>query len=167
MSYTEYRAKVQTRVVNHARVLTTSVKPHEVFPNGLVNTIRSWTVARKLRGKDGKTPLLEIKLLHCCFADPSLRQAIEAVIIKEEDPLLNRKEEWNNEPRKKRNKKLMTSGSNVTSSRDVTSHGWRSIVLTLTWQYNESLSLVSYHCEQDTEVSKLLVNKKVLEINEW
>ena len=72
---------------------------------------------------DGKTPLLEIKLLHRCFADPSLRQAIEAVVIKEEDPLLNRKEEWNNEPRKRKNKKLITSGSNVTSGRDVTSHG--------------------------------------------
>ena len=42
---------------------------------------------------DGKTPLLEIKLLHRCFSDPSLRQATEAVVIKEEDPLLNRKEE--------------------------------------------------------------------------
>ena len=34
--------------------------------------------------------------------DASMRQALEAVIIRKEDPPLNRKQEWTNEPRKRK-----------------------------------------------------------------
>ena len=68
---------------------------------------------------DGKVPPLGIQVIRRCFADASLRQAMEATIIRDEDPILNRKEEFNNEPRKRCRKRV----KNVTSQSSLTSSG--------------------------------------------
>ena len=52
----------------------------------------------------GQVPSLEVKILGTCPDDPSMRQALEAVFIRKEDPILNRKQEWTNEPRQRRDK---------------------------------------------------------------
>ena len=52
----------------------------------------------------GQVPSLEVKILRTCPDDPSMRQALEAVFIRKEDPILNRKQEWTNEPRQRRDK---------------------------------------------------------------
>ena len=47
-------------------------------------------------------PLLNVKVLASCPSDARMRQALEAVIIRKENPLLNRKQEYTNEPRKRK-----------------------------------------------------------------
>ena len=50
---------------------------------------------------NGEIPPLSFEIFGTYAGDPSLRQALEAVLIRNTDPCLNRKQEWNNEPRKK------------------------------------------------------------------
>ena len=50
----------------------------------------------------GNVPALEVSIVGSCKGDPSLRQALEAVTIRKHDPVLNRKQEWTNEPRKRK-----------------------------------------------------------------
>ena len=50
----------------------------------------------------GDLPSLDVRVLASCPGDPGMRQALEAVIIRKEDPPLNRKQEWTNEPRKRK-----------------------------------------------------------------
>ena len=54
---------------------------------------------------DGNVPALEVSIVGSCKGDPSMRQALEAVTIRKQDPVLNRKQEWTNEPRKRKPKK--------------------------------------------------------------
>ena len=54
---------------------------------------------------NGIPPQLDVKILASCAGDPGMRQAIETVMIRREDPVLNRKQEWNNEPRLRKSKK--------------------------------------------------------------
>ena len=51
---------------------------------------------------NGQVPHLNVTIVGKCVGDPSLRQALEAVTIRKNDPCLNRKQEWNNEPRKRK-----------------------------------------------------------------
>ena len=51
---------------------------------------------------NGSIPPLDITIVGKCVGDASMRQSLEAVTIREEDPILNRKQEWNNEPRPRR-----------------------------------------------------------------
>ena len=51
---------------------------------------------------NGDPPSLNVKVVASCPGDASMRQALEAVIIRKEDPPLNRKQEWTNEPRKRK-----------------------------------------------------------------
>ena len=51
---------------------------------------------------NGEIPPLSVEIVGRCAGDPSLRQALEAVLIRKTDPCLNRKQEWNNEPRKRK-----------------------------------------------------------------
>ena len=54
---------------------------------------------------NGEVPPLKVEVLARCPGDPGLRQAIEAVQIREDKPVLNGKEEWTNQPRKRSDKK--------------------------------------------------------------
>jgi hypothetical protein len=60
---------------------------------------------------NGNVPPLDVTIVGKCVGDPSMRQALEAVTIRREDPMLNRKQEWNNEPRKRKSKQGMTSNT--------------------------------------------------------
>ena len=53
----------------------------------------------------GEVPQLKLEILSRCPGDPGLRQATEAVSIRENKPPLNGKDEWTNEPRKKKENK--------------------------------------------------------------
>ena len=50
----------------------------------------------------GVTPPLKLEIVSRCPGDPGLRQATEAVSIRENKPCLNGKDEWTNEPRKRK-----------------------------------------------------------------
>ena len=52
----------------------------------------------------GEIPPLKLEIVRRCPSDPGLRQATEAVSIREFRPPLNGKDEWTNEPRKRREK---------------------------------------------------------------
>ena len=49
-------------------------------------------------------PPVTLELIARTQSDPTLRQALEAVVIREEKPILNSKEEWSNQPRKRKEK---------------------------------------------------------------
>ena len=51
-------------------------------------------------------PPVKLELVARTQSDPTLRQALEAVVIREERPILNSKEEWSNQPRKRKEKPL-------------------------------------------------------------
>ena len=51
---------------------------------------------------NSENPLIGVEILARCPFNASLRQTLEAVTIREEDPILNRKQEWTNEPRKRK-----------------------------------------------------------------
>ena len=51
------------------------------------------------------TPEIKLELVARTQSDPTLRQALEAVMIRENKPLLNTKEEWSNQPRKRKEKR--------------------------------------------------------------
>ena len=51
---------------------------------------------------NGGIPPLNIEILRKFPGDPALRQATEAVSIRRNKPPLNGKEEWTNEPRKRK-----------------------------------------------------------------
>ena len=51
---------------------------------------------------NGEIPPVSVEIVGRCAGDPGLRQALEAVLIRKTDACLNRKKEWNNEPRKKK-----------------------------------------------------------------
>ena len=53
---------------------------------------------------NGNVPSLNVKVLASCPGDPGMRQAVEAVTIRKNDPILNRKQEWSNEPRQRKQK---------------------------------------------------------------
>ena len=48
---------------------------------------------------------IKLELVARTQSDPTLRQALEAVMIRENKPLLNTKEEWSNQPRKRKEKR--------------------------------------------------------------
>ena len=57
-------------------------------------------------------------------SNPTLRQALEAVVIGEEKSILNSKEEWSSQPRKRKQKPVekrheTESGSNRHSNTDI------------------------------------------------
>ena len=52
----------------------------------------------------GSNPKIGLDLIAKCPGDTTMRQAIEAVSIRENRPVLNGKEEWTNEPKKRRQK---------------------------------------------------------------
>ena len=54
---------------------------------------------------NGTPPPLNVEILASCVGDPSMRQALEAVVIRKNDPVLNRKQEWTNEPRQRKPRK--------------------------------------------------------------
>ena len=54
---------------------------------------------------DSEVPSVKLEILARCPGDPSLRQAIEAVCIRENKPVLNGKEEWTNQPKKRKDNK--------------------------------------------------------------
>ena len=54
---------------------------------------------------NGIPPPLNVEILASCTGDPSMRQALEAVLIRKNDPVLNRKQEWTNEPRQRKSRK--------------------------------------------------------------
>ena len=78
----------------------------------------------------GEIPPVKVEVLYQCFSNASLRQALEAVLIREENPILNRKEEWNNEPRKRKTQTKPKTG-NVTSGVLVTSEQNDDVAVTL------------------------------------
>ena len=47
-------------------------------------------------------PKIKLKLIARSPGDATKRQAIEAVSIRENNPILNAKEEWSNQPRKRK-----------------------------------------------------------------
>ena len=49
---------------------------------------------------DGVIPPVKVEIVAQCLGNPGLRQAMEAVRIRENRPTLNGKEEWTNQPRK-------------------------------------------------------------------
>ena len=51
---------------------------------------------------NGDPPSLNVKVVASCPGDASMRKALEAVLIRKEDPPLNRKQEWTNGPRKRK-----------------------------------------------------------------
>ena len=51
---------------------------------------------------NGEIPPLKFEILGKFPGDPALRQATEAVSIRVNKPSLNSKEEWTNEPRKRK-----------------------------------------------------------------
>ena len=53
----------------------------------------------------GVAPPLKLEIVSRCPGDPGLRQATEAVSIRENKPCLNGKDEWTNEPRKRKDDK--------------------------------------------------------------
>ena len=63
-----------------------------------ISGFHSWGTHRR---RSLKQYSLNIKVVVSCPGDASMRQALEAVIIRKEDPPLNRKQEWTNEPRKR------------------------------------------------------------------
>ena len=58
-----------------------------------------------LESHNGEIPPLSIEILGRFPDDPALRQATEAVSIRVNKPSLNGKEEWTNEPRKRKSRK--------------------------------------------------------------
>ena len=50
-------------------------------------------------------PDVKLELVARTQSDPTLRQALEAVMIRENNPLLNTKEEWSNQPKKRKEKR--------------------------------------------------------------
>ena len=53
---------------------------------------------------NGMIPPVKVQIVAQCLGDPGLRQAMEAVRIRELKPPLNGKEEWTNQPRKSNRK---------------------------------------------------------------
>ena len=53
---------------------------------------------------NGEVPPVVVEIIARCPGDPALRQAIEAVKIREDNSPLNGKEEWTNQPRKAKDK---------------------------------------------------------------
>ena len=51
---------------------------------------------------NGEVPPLKLEIKAQCLGDPGYRQALEATRIREEKPPLNGKEEWTNQPRKRK-----------------------------------------------------------------
>ena len=51
---------------------------------------------------NGEVPHLKFEILGKFPGDPALRQATEAVSIRSNKPVLNSKEEWTNEPKKRK-----------------------------------------------------------------
>ena len=49
-------------------------------------------------------PPIGLEIIAKCPGDATMRQAIEAVWIRENKPVLNGKDEWTNDPRKKKDK---------------------------------------------------------------
>ena len=62
-----------------------------------------------MKKREGNIPPVSVEVIAKCPGDPVLRQAIEAVKIREDNPPLNGKEKWTNQPRKKNNEKKKTS----------------------------------------------------------
>ena len=50
----------------------------------------------------GIIPPMKVEIVAQCLGDPGLRQAMEAVLIRDTKPSLNGKEEWTNQPRKRK-----------------------------------------------------------------
>ena len=64
----------------------------------------------------GTIPPMKVKIVAQCLGDPGLRQAMEAVLIRDKNPPLNGKEEWTNNPRKRKPKETKNVTSNNNSS---------------------------------------------------
>ena len=50
----------------------------------------------------GIIPPMKVEIVAQCLGDRGLRQAMEAVLIRDTKPSLNGKEEWTNQPRKRK-----------------------------------------------------------------
>ena len=63
---------------------------------------RSFLYDHVEKDHNGEIPPLKVQIIGKFPGDPGLRQATEAVSIRENRPPLNGKEEWTNEPRRRR-----------------------------------------------------------------
>ena len=63
---------------------------------------RSFLYDHIMENHNGEIPPLSLEILRKFPADPALRQATEAVSIRTNKPVLNGKEEWTNEPRRRK-----------------------------------------------------------------
>ena len=75
-------------------------------------TRRKSMMYEHVRARHGNVnPDVKLELIARTQSDPTLRQALEAVLIREDKPVLNTKEEWSNQPRK-RQERRSTNGQN-------------------------------------------------------
>ena len=65
---------------------------------------------------EGGAPPVTLEIVERFINDPGVRQAAEAVCIREEKPKLNGKEEWTNLPRKRREETGVTSNNRTTTN---------------------------------------------------
>ena len=63
---------------------------------------RSFIYEHAKEEHNGRMPPVKVEVVAQCHGDPGLRQAMEAVRIRELKPPLNGKEEWTNQPRKRK-----------------------------------------------------------------
>ena len=59
----------------------------------------------------GNVPPIKLEIVERFTNEPGVRQAAESVLIREQKPPLNGKEEWTNLPRKRRETETVTSNS--------------------------------------------------------
>ena len=64
-----------------------------------------------IEAHNGSVPPIKLEIVERFTNEPGVRQAAESVLIREQKPPLNGKEEWTNLPRKRRETETVTSNS--------------------------------------------------------
>ena len=115
MSSTECPAKQRTRMAVDERTFTTTVKLHGVSESASRNISRSIYQKPSVQKTSvfydhvqkehfGTNPTVKLEILAQFHGNAAMRQAAEAVTIRDEKPPLNGKEENTNQPRKRRDR---------------------------------------------------------------
>ena len=73
------------------------------------NTRKKSMLYEHVKNKHGNVnPEVKLELIARTQSDPTMRQALEAVLIRENKPVLNTREEWSNQPRKRKERPNVT-----------------------------------------------------------
>ena len=111
--YIKCHAEALTKMEHNAKMWNTKGKPSRSIGErfgehtGLIlskneNARKKSVFYEHILSKHNVNPQLGLEVIARCPGDATLRQATEAVAIRDDKPVLNGKDEWTNQPRKRK-----------------------------------------------------------------